>query len=181
MPNQHATLSFPAWAAEPLLGPVCRGLPGGNSLFFASPKKSKQKKGDPQSGSLRCATGTLRCSNQAGSRANSPLAQTSTRPDPLGSALLSPARTGLAGAQPGSRTRTRNCTRIKWPQNPFCLRRGAQGQTDQGPRLSEPKASSSGTPAGLSTAGCPQRSEGSQVAGSPFFCLLFFGEAKKSE
>jgi hypothetical protein len=24
-----------------------RGLPGGNSLFFASPKKSKQKKGDP--------------------------------------------------------------------------------------------------------------------------------------
>ncbi len=23
------------------------GLPGGNSLFFASPKKSKQKKGDP--------------------------------------------------------------------------------------------------------------------------------------
>jgi hypothetical protein len=28
-------------------------------LFFASPKKSTQKKGDPQSGSLRCATGTL--------------------------------------------------------------------------------------------------------------------------
>jgi hypothetical protein len=24
-----------------------RGLPGGNSLFFVSPKKSKQKKGDP--------------------------------------------------------------------------------------------------------------------------------------
>ncbi len=27
--------------------PVGRGLPGGNSLFFVSPKKSKQKKGDP--------------------------------------------------------------------------------------------------------------------------------------
>jgi hypothetical protein len=30
-----------------LLGLAGRGLPGGNSLFFASPKKSKQKKGDP--------------------------------------------------------------------------------------------------------------------------------------
>ncbi|MBC7445159.1 MAG: hypothetical protein H7273_06765 [Polaromonas sp.] len=30
-----------------LLGFAGRGLPGGNSLFFASPKKSKQKKGDP--------------------------------------------------------------------------------------------------------------------------------------
>ncbi|MBA4330296.1 MAG: hypothetical protein C0428_18875 [Polaromonas sp.] len=27
--------------------PAGRGLPGGNSLFFVSPKKSKQKKGDP--------------------------------------------------------------------------------------------------------------------------------------
>ena len=66
-------------------------------------------------------------------------------------------------------------------ESPFCMRRGAQGQTDQGPRLSEPKASSSGTPAGLSTAGCPQRSEGTQTAGSPFLCLLSFGEAKESE
>jgi hypothetical protein len=37
------------------------GLPGGNSLFFASPKKSKQKKGDPQSGPLR---GSLKYSNE---------------------------------------------------------------------------------------------------------------------
>ena len=28
------------------------GSPGGESLFFASPKKSNQKKGDPQSGPL---------------------------------------------------------------------------------------------------------------------------------
>ena len=32
---------------------VCRESPGGESLFFASPKKSNQKKGDPQSGPLR--------------------------------------------------------------------------------------------------------------------------------
>src|SRR5207244_6027298 len=45
-------------------------LPGRDSprrarhLFFASPKKSTQKKGDPQSGSLRCAMGNLRCSEE---------------------------------------------------------------------------------------------------------------------
>ena len=37
------------------------------------------------------------------------------------------------------------------------------------------------TPLEASTAGCPQRSGGTQTVGSPFFCLLFFGEAKKSE
>ena len=36
------------------------------------------------------------------------------------------------------------------------------------------------TPAGLSTAGCPQRSGGTQTPGSPFLCLLSFGEAKES-
>ena len=43
------------------------------------------------------------------------------------------------------------------------------------------EASSSLTPLEASTAGCPQRSGGTQAPGSPFFCLLFFGEAKKSE
>ena len=36
------------------------------------------------------------------------------------------------------------------------------------------------TPAGPSTAGCPQRSGGTQTVGSPFLCLLSFGEAKES-
>ena len=75
----------------------CRGSPGGNSLLMKPAKqvffvrqrrakragftyfaqqsyvntKSNQKKGDPQSGSLRYATGTFRCSEKAGSRANS--------------------------------------------------------------------------------------------------------------
>jgi hypothetical protein len=35
------------FAALTWRGVVGRGLPGGNLLFFASPKKSKQKKGDP--------------------------------------------------------------------------------------------------------------------------------------
>ena len=37
------------------------------------------------------------------------------------------------------------------------------------------------TPAKLSTAGCPQRSEGTQPAGSLFLGLLSFGEAKESK
>ncbi len=37
------------------------------------------------------------------------------------------------------------------------------------------------TPTKLSTAGCPQRSEGTQPAGSLFLGLLSFGEAKESE
>ena len=43
------------------------------------------------------------------------------------------------------------------------------------------RSESSSTPAGPSTAGCPQRSEGTQTIGSPFLCLLSFGEAKESE
>ena len=41
-------------------------------------------------------------------------------------------------------------------------------------------ASSSETPLGVSTAGCPQQSGGTQTVGSPFLCLLSFGEAKES-
>ncbi|MDO8370443.1 MAG: hypothetical protein Q7T39_00805, partial [Polaromonas sp.] len=68
---------------------------------------------------------------------------------------------------------------IRFPQ-PVGLGRGAQAKADQGSRLFEPKASSSETPLLSSTAGCLERSEGSQTIGSPFFSLGFFGEAKKS-
>ena len=70
---------------------------------------------------------------------------------PFGSRFQIPS--GCAEERSGSRIRARDC-------------------------LSE--ASASETPRTASTAGCPQRSGGSQTAGSPFFCLRFFGEAKKS-
>ena len=68
----------------------CRSVAAaGDLLFFASPKKPKEKKGDPgvcvPFASLR---GNLRCSLQTGSRTNSPSAQTSARPDPLEAPLL---------------------------------------------------------------------------------------------
>ena len=55
-------------------------------LCFA--KESKQRNATLVSASLRFASGSLRCSVQPGSRANSPAAQTSTIPDPSGPALL---------------------------------------------------------------------------------------------
>ena len=42
-------------------------------------------------------------------------------------------------------------------------------------------ASSSSTPLEASTGRCPQRSGGTQAAGSPFFGLPYFGEAKKGK
>jgi hypothetical protein len=59
-------------------------------LFFASPKKSKQKKGDPQSGSPSGQPAVLKAS---GVWLNS-LRSNNASPDPLPSALLGPARTG---------------------------------------------------------------------------------------
>ncbi len=59
-------------------------------LFFASPKKSKQKKGDPQSGSPSGQPAVLEAS---GVWLNS-LRSNNASPDPPPTALLGPARTG---------------------------------------------------------------------------------------
>ncbi|NVM90055.1 hypothetical protein FHT32_003712 [Variovorax sp. SG517] len=63
--------------------------------------------------------------------------------------------------------------------NPLWLRRGAQRFADQGRScLSE---ASSADPAKREHRRLPRSvAKGSQTVGSPFFCLLFFGEAKKS-
>ena len=53
-------------------------------------------------------------------------------------------------------------------------------QAGSGPQLFE-RSEFCGPPPESSTAGCPQRSEGTQTVGSPFLCLLSFGEAKESE
>ena len=63
------------------------GSPGGESLFFASPKKSNQKKGDPVRrpfASLRACCGAQKKRGHAQTRC----AQTSACPDPLFPALL---------------------------------------------------------------------------------------------
>jgi len=55
---------------------------------------------------------------------------------------------------------------------PLWMRRGAQGQTDQGKNLFE-RSELFLTPSGPSTTGCPQRSGGTQQPGSPFLLLTF--------
>ena len=68
-------------------------------LSLASPRESKQREGDPQSGSLRFASGTLRCSGQTEILETCLLRslRTSKIFNPSAPALLSPARTGGGG------------------------------------------------------------------------------------
>ena len=77
-------------------------------LFFASPKKSRQKKGDPQSGSLRCATGNLCWRAPAGVPCKLAYGSNSTVPDPAATRHPRPSQDGVGsgnrGAGPGTPT-----------------------------------------------------------------------------
>ena len=150
--------------------------PAGGLLFFASPKKPNEKKGDPQSGSLRCASGNLRCSTPAGVR-RTRFAQTTAALIPLTSALLSPARTGQSGMGPDSGSSTRFTGTAVLPLLPL-----VEGWDEGSPILNSPQspsvfagerkqkriraraclseASLHVTPLLLSATGCPQRSAG---------------------
>ena len=184
-------------AAGPLLGSEAGSRPGGRGTFLCFAKEKYPKERRPAAW-VPCASlrGNLRCSTTAGSRANSPSAQTSAIPDPPPSALLGPARTGQSGSGAGTEYQRQNqykqghAMACPWgfrylavwysSPTPLWMRRGAQGQTDQGKNLFE-RSELFLTPSGPSTAGCPQRSGGTQQPGSPFLCLLSFGEAKESE
>jgi hypothetical protein len=199
----------PAKVSEPVLAPAGAlaaescwpGIARQQVTFFCFAKRKSPKKRRPAVW-VPCASlrGNLRCSTTAGSRANSPSAQTSAIPDPPTSALLGPARTGQSGAGTEDRNTNKTITNKDTPRrvlvdfgirllgipfpHPLWMRRGAQGQTDQGSRcLSEAQRSEfSETPSGPSTAGCPQRSVGTQQPGSPFLLLTFLlAKQKKSE
>ena len=60
-------------------------------------------------------------------------------------------------------------------------RRVAQGRADQGARMSEPKGRVCAHPARREQRSVPVAQRRDDASGSPFFCLLFFGDAKKSE
>jgi len=143
-------------------GPSCKpGLaPAGEALFFASPKKSTQKKGDPMVW-VPCAAlrGNLRCSPKAGSRSNSPSAQTIASPDPLLPALLGPARrvVGSGAGSGGDALRAASPLRIRlYPPSPFGRAEQRRWRRCQGRQLFEPKASSAD----------PRRNRAAQVARS---------------
>jgi len=191
----------------------CRGLllyrgrdirPAADLLSFASPKESKQRKGDPTVcvPSLRC--GQPAVLDSGGGPQNS-LRSNSCGPDPA--CICAPRRiqkgwepTGHRFARPQGQLQnsipkpnTNHRRRVApavawWPSEakarvvskPLCMRRGAESFADQGRScLSE---ASSADPAKREHRRLPRsEAQGSQTVGSPFLCLLSFGEAKESE
>ena len=90
-------VSSGAEGAGGLLGAAGRDSPRRARHFtFASPKESTQRKGDPKSGSLRCAAGNLRCSTPAGVRRTRYVALRSNNcgPDPASICAARPSHTG---------------------------------------------------------------------------------------
>ncbi|MET3379708.1 hypothetical protein SAMN05443580_104387 [Variovorax sp. OV084] len=155
-------------------------------------KKVSKEKATLLSASLRFAAGNLRCSTPEGGR-RTRFAQTAAALIPPTSALLGATRrdwgTGRAIAALGPQRDCRRCAPAvapcrakRWPvlsPPPLWLRRGAERFADQGRScLSE---ASSADPAKREHRRLPRSAaKGSQTVGSPFFCLRFFGEAKKS-
>ena len=187
-----ASFCFPAGGT--LLSPAGRVSPRRATHFLLLRQKKVSKEKATRSlgpyASLRATCGARLRRGLAQTR----FAQTSAIPDPPTSALLGPARTGQAGTGAGTNTNKDTPRRVLvdfgirlfgFPSpHPLWMRRGAEGQTDQGSRcLSEAQRSEfSETPAGPSTAGCPQRSGGTQTPGSPFLLLTFLlAKQKKSE
>ncbi len=166
--------------------------------FLCFAKESKQRKATPTVCVPPLRYGQPAVLDSGGGPQNS-LRSNSCGPDPA--SICAPRRiqkgwerAALALARPQDQTQfntnhRRRCAPAVawWPSEakarvvcpPLCMRRGAQGFADQGSQLFE-RSEFCETPRNPSTAGCPQRSEGSQTVGSPFFCLRFFGEAKKS-
>src|SRR5438093_12470442 len=78
------------------------GSPAASNFSLLRQRKVSKRKATLLSATLRCATGTLRCSVQPGSRSNSPAAQTIASPDPSGPPLLGADRRGFRAGIPKS-------------------------------------------------------------------------------
>ena len=106
--NARSRISLLHSRASPLMRSGAALSPRRATYFSLSRQRNlRKRKATLLSASLRFAAGNLRCSLQAGSRTNSPSAQTSARPDPLESPLLG-ATTRVCGAlaDSGSDSRT---------------------------------------------------------------------------
>jgi hypothetical protein len=161
-------------------------------------KKVSKEKATLLSATLRFAAGNLRCSTTAGVR-RTRFAQTAAALIPPSSALLGAARrdfrraiaalgSGIPTANTNPRqTRASACLPLGPSKamacvvsNPLWLRRGAERFADKGSPLSE-RSEFGRDPAKREHRRLPRSAaKGSQTVGSPFFCLPFFGEAKKS-
>jgi hypothetical protein len=168
--------------------------------FLCFAKESKQRKATPTVCVPSLRYGQPAVLDSGGGPQNS-LRSDSCGPDPA--CICAPRRIqkGWGGDRPslrsaGSKSNSqlntdhrRRCAPAVtwWPSEakarsvskPLCMRRGAERFADQGRScLSE---ASSADPAKREHRRLPRsEAQGSQTVGSPFFCLRFFGEAKKS-
>jgi hypothetical protein len=187
---------------EEVMGVSCfeRGVPPlrGGLLSFASPKESKQRKGDPGSvpaALVPCATRFgrgLRNSGLKPLRQCSPFIRPSLRcsAPSKGPGKPSGVETGVAtigtgenlifALFSGSTATGQYCGKAVEPRRFWAPLRGAeQRRRAGGSRLAlfEPQASSGKPPGPTSSARNPA---GAPTQGSPFLWLLSFGEAKES-
>jgi len=149
-------------------------------------RKVSKRKATPLSATLRFATGNLSCDGWAGNRSNSlrsdnrgslsrPTAATQAQPEGTQGIPLVALRATLHSRCNARRSRASRA-------DPYAVvrRRVAQGCADQGTRLFE-RSEFERHPAQTEQRSVPEAPLRDDAFGSPFFCLLFFGEAKKSE
>ena len=168
--------------------------PAATHFLLLRQKKVSKEKATPLSATRSFAAGNLSCVGWAGNRSNSlrsnnrgsfsrPTAATQAHTEGAGCKLLVALRATLhTHSRAGTRRRCKARQSRASSARPFAVmrRRVAQGWADQGSRLSEAKPSSSETPPGPSNAAYRHTVPG-DAFGSPFLCLLSFGEAKESE
>ena len=227
----------PQFARRPVGAACLRGgwgpglAPAGELLFFASPKKNSQKKGDPMSAppcaalrgepgaarlrgapwnSLRACGAALEQPRRVRPRSGCVLRHTrhpaNTPPQAQPQGGCTPLGPSLHSASRGAALCA--CTGIvffegraqRWPvraPTPFCPCREAQGAGRRVCRRTHPlraltcriclneaaqqRSELCGTPRVRASQAAPARSAGVTGSGSPFLCLLSFGEAKESE
>ena len=167
---------------------VCRGLPGGKSLSFASPKESNQRKGDPQPGPLR---GSLKKLKEPENLETSRLCRRRTSKffNPSPSAFSSPARTGRGKMR--SRTSSlslRERAGVRASPNshpnlfPHPVLAGLEKAGGDGLKNLDVRRQRSWLVSRFSGSfGFFKEPRSGPDCGSPFLWLLSFGEAKESD
>ena len=157
-----------------MLCEVCRESPGCESLSFASPKESNQRKGDPQSGPLR---GSLKKLKEPENLETSQLRcrRTSRFFNPSPSAFSSPARTGL-GRNAG--TNLPESEFIPPPVLAGLRSAGGSGSKFLDVRRRQSRLVSKNS-ADFEHRRLPEAKRRDPDCGSPFFSLGFFGDSQR--
>jgi hypothetical protein len=154
-----------------LCGADLPGLaPAGEVLFFASPKQSTQKKGEPGASSLRVAQGTLRCSATAGSAETRPAGSDICASF---SAVACATRLRTRRQEPKAQDR-RSDLRV-----PLWLCRGAQAWPETGRRMSEPVGRVCADPGQGEHRRLPRQRRGHRYQGRLFFGDFLLAKQKK--